>query len=214
MKYTFVGDIHGKVQMVKKALDQEGHVVFVGDYMDSFERSPEDHYECIVRVIKAVREGKATALIGNHELSYIHPWAECSGWKHQHNTIMKSVWPEMRELFKDFVVIEDILVTHAGLTRQIWNNEALTLDNYQEKLTEWCDKESGTPAQWIGHYRGGNQPVGGIYWCDFNAEFEPIPELPQIFGHTGGKGIRQKDNAYCIDCLDFSDDFLQMEFPE
>ena len=37
----------------------------------------------------------------------------------------------------------------------------------------------------------------GIVWCDYT-EFEDIPNVKQIFGHTRGN-IRQTDNHICID---------------
>jgi len=57
--------------------------------------------------------------------------------------------------------------------------------------------------------------VGGIFWCDFNAEFEPIEGLNQIFGHTAGKNIRvrhtETSKNFCIDCLDHKHQFLETE---
>lgn len=55
--------------------------------------------------------------------------------------------------------------------------------------------------------------LGGLFWCDFRQEFEPVPGLTQVFGHTasGGDTIRRVADSYCIDCLDRSKEFLELE---
>jgi hypothetical protein len=63
----------------------------------------------------------------------------------------------------------------------------------------------------IGHCRGGIHSCGGILWCDFNKEFEPVDGLRQVFGHTAGKNIRQKGENMCVDCNEFSDEVLELE---
>jgi len=65
----------------------------------------------------------------------------------------------------------------------------------------------------VGHARGGNLKAGGIVWCDFDHEFQPIDDLRQIVGHTNqwetGKATQyHRDGAInivdanniCIDC--------------
>lgn len=45
----------------------------------------------------------------------------------------------------------------------------------------------------------------------FVGEFEAIPGLTQVFGHTRGNGIRQEGENFCIDCLDGKMEFLEIE---
>ena len=80
MKYTFVGDIHGHVDQVKRALDKDGHIIFVGDFNDSLHNTIEQHSECFQLVLDAIEAGKATAVYGNHELSYMSYHHRCSGF--------------------------------------------------------------------------------------------------------------------------------------
>lgn len=218
MKYVFVGDIHGKLDKVKEALGKEGHIVFVGDFIDSYDKTISEHDECYRLVVEAIREGKATALYGNHELSYLAvageqvPHHRCSGYDYKRGIIMRKYESDIRELFKPYLMpTPSMLVSHAGLTEHIWNQEELTIDLLPSVLASWWP-DRASPMHWIGHYRGGRDVVGGLFWCDFNTEFKPIPELTQVFGHTRGHGIRQMDNSYCIDCLDFTENnFLQMD---
>jgi hypothetical protein len=55
----------------------------------------------------------------------------------------------------------------------------------------------------VGPERGGNAPVGGIFWCDFSS-ISPSVEasiIPQIFGHTPTRknGVRTAHGLKLID---------------
>lgn len=214
MKYTFVGDVHGKVDAVEAALAAAGMAVFVGDFMDSFDRRPSDHRKCIELVLAAIKAGKARAIYGNHELSYIMPEHRCSGWCREHQMIMHEFAAEIQKHFEPFILLAPkVLVTHAGLTRQLWDEHRLTLAKLEPKLRRWWE-DPGSPMHGVGYCRGGMQKVGGIFWCDFNKEFKPVPGLTQVFGHTAsgsGGEIRRVNTSYCIDCLDKAQKFLTLE---
>ena len=51
-------------------------------------------------------------------------------------------------------------------------------------------------AGWV---RGGDQAKGGCTWLDWDEEFEDIPGVPQIVGHTIGKEPRWKGASLCLD---------------
>ena len=211
MKYIFVGDIHGKPEVVEEALSREGKKIFVGDFMDSFDRTPANMGMCLELVLNAIEKGEAEAIYGNHELSYMNMHHRCSGYSHKNLYMFHEFDPKVEQLFKPHILLApNFLVTHAGLTKQIWDQQKLTLENLDEKLTEWWPDNS-SPVHQIGRYRGGYANVGGTFWCDWNAEFRPVPNLTQVFGHTAGQGIRQIENSYCIDCLDHEINFLEME---
>ncbi len=61
------------------------------------------------------------------------------------------------------------------------------------------------PDSWLdaGFARGGWQTVGGITWLDWKDEFEPIPDLNQIVGHTElqlpGQKCTHNSKNYCLD---------------
>lgn len=217
MKYIFVGDIHGKVEQVERALAMDGKVIFVGDFMDSRDRTADEHDQCVYLVLEAIKAGKAESIYGNHELSYLCMFGEgqsvhrCSGWDYDRSLVMKRHEKEIRELFKPFLIInKNLLVTHAGLTKRLWTENNMTIDNMAQTLTEWWPVRR-SPMHWIGYHRGGRNPVGGTFWCDFNQEFDEVPDLVQVFGHTAGQGIRQQGNSFCIDTLDREHKFLEME---
>jgi len=102
---------------------------------------------------------------------------------------------------------EHFIVTHAGIHKDV-------LPHLDE--LEFANVDS--PLHNIGWARGGRSRAGGIFWCDFNDEFIPIPGVNQIFGHTaygGRNGIRTMHTEdslnYCIDCLDHKVEFLKLE---
>ncbi len=212
MKYVFVGDVHGKVECVEAALAKDGKKIFVGDFIDSYDRTTEDHKDCYDLVFDAIEKGEAEAIFGNHELSYILPHKHrCSGWSPERQLLMTHYGPTITKLFKPYIFLKpDLLVSHAGICNTLWEDEMLTMENMERVLQDWWPDVSSA-MHYIGKYRGGSAPYGGLFWCDFNVEFDPVPGLNQIFGHTRGKGLRQNDNAWCIDALDYGNEFLELD---
>lgn len=217
MKYVFVGDIHGKVAEVEAALAMDGRKIFVGDFIDSWDRTVEDHRKCYELVLDAVEKGEADVIFGNHELSYLVPYHRkhrCSGYDKHRAYLMLGLQDRIEKAFKPYIFLApDFLVSHAGLTSQIWENHKLTIESLPQVLEQWWP-DLGSPMHGIGYARGGGDKWGGMFWCDYNQEFEPVTGLRQVFGHTRGRGngIRQAGNSYCIDCLDYDKNtFLELE---
>lgn len=211
MKYIFIGDVHGRVEHVERALAMDGKKIFVGDFVDSFDRPPIDQRKCIDLVLAAIKTGEAEAIPGNHELSYLMPNTHmCSGFSGETRRLILEVKDEINTLFKPFLYLEDsVLVTHAGLTRDIWDKYNMTKDTMVQQLTEWWPNPD-SPMHWIGQIRGGPRYCGGTFWCDWR-EFTPVPDLTQVFGHTTGSNIRQKEQSFCVDCLGREPNLLTME---
>lgn len=213
MRHIFIGDIHGKSEIVEEALSKEGKKIFVGDFIDSFDRSIKDHRKCFELVLAAIKTGEAESIFGNHELSYLMTQHRCSGHTSARRYLMQEFELEIRKHFKPYILLrKDFLVSHAGLTKQIWDRNSLSLETLPQALAEWWP-DPRSPMHQIGQCRGGSDPTGGLFWCDFNQEFEPVPELTQVFGHTakGGAGIRREGDSYCIDCLERSKEFLELD---
>jgi hypothetical protein len=220
VKTTFVGDIHGKVEAVEAALAQEGQVIFVGDVIDSYDRTVEDHKKCYDLMFDAIEKGKARSTLGNHELSYIFPHHQCSGWDKWRASLMRHYQTMILDRFEPYILLRpDFLVTHAGLTAPIWESAGLTLETLPKFLDDgWPDMKH--PVHFIGQCRGGPNRYGGIFWATFGEDFEPVKGLTQVFGHTRQRGqgpIRcELDELgtpnYCIDCLDFNkNQFLELD---
>lgn len=210
MKHIFIGDIHGKVERVKDALSRDGKKIFVGDFMDSFDRTSMEHRECLVLVLDAIERGEAEAIYGNHELSYLMPATHrCSGYSVPNEQTMFELRDRIEKSFRSHLMLSpEFIVTHAGITNSLWKEEGLTMDGLADRFrVEFKDPRSW--VHFIGRARGGPNYVGGPFWCDFRYEFAPVPGLSQIFGHTCGQGLRFVENSYCIDCN--AEEFLELD---
>ena len=178
-----VGDIHGMYHIVtrvlKEAIDKDYNVVFVGDYLDSRTLGTEEQMKALDVVIKYAQSlpDRVTAILGNHEWSYIDLRKMCSGWRGRtYDAILNGGYVElMSEVMKPYVFVGDWLITHAGVSGKLLKEYNLTLDTYLKD--EYYH-------HMIGRSRGGNCKYGAHYWCDFFNDFEPIDGLNQVFGHT------------------------------
>lgn len=199
MKTLIIGDLHGKWRIVETALATKHNIIFIGDYLDSFTINISDQIKTLDMVLDAaIKEPeRVQALRGNHEISYEKGGDDrCSGW----NPITNDHVTERIEKFKilkDFIWLDKILVSHAGVSQDL-------LKDHKKSLTEYLENKN---FMQIGYSRGGSHMRGGIYWCDWFAEFQPIPGLIQVVGHTGyrpgkKKGILMNGTSFNIDCLD------------
>ena len=207
MKYLFVGDLHGRHEVIDRAVEKKAdRIIFLGDIFDSFDRTVEDQFKTFRKVVDLVTADKAECVWGNHEWSYFDPRMRCSGFDPATFVRRGEFEPIVRSLFKPYLYLEDsILVTHAGLTDGKWTKEDISL------LKDMA-KDIGSPFFDIGYVRGGYRgKIGGPLWCDFRHEFKPVPDLIQVFGHTHGQGIRSIGTNYCVDCVDNTDEFLIMD---
>lgn len=192
-KVIVVGDLHGRHEVVELALNYDcDKVVFVGDYVDSRHRSIGDQLQCFDRVYEAIDAGRAIGLLGNHDVGYMN-----TSWYGIHggfNGALLSSLQARHHLFKAFqyfVWIEGFLITHAGVSQLLLDYVGMSLDQYLDV---------GDYRQ-VGRARGGRDPVGGLLWCHYDTEFEPIEGVKQIFGHTANEKIRSHDGNWCIDAL-------------
>lgn len=159
-------------------------------------------------------KGEVIRLCGNHELMLLQ-----NNFSYVNFTDPESLIVELREdIAKGHVLASysdgERLYSHAGLRSAIW--ETLTAemgpimskskrrnidlhrlsDHINSVFKESVEKNDldRHPIFHVGPERGGNDPVGGIFWCDFSS-ISPSVEawmIPQIFGHTPTRQNRVK----------------------
>jgi hypothetical protein len=208
-EYIVVGDLHGKTEVLDYALTFNLPLIFVGDYLDSFERPTKDHIDLLFRVLELSEQGRAITLAGNHEWSYLDPKKYmCSGYRYDLGRIMT---PDLKERMRDrlynSVTIGHWFITHAGVSAP-WLEMARDLHpeiaKDSENLEDFLYRIPEETFTTVGRRRGGVS-YGGPIWCDL-LEYSPIPDTNQIFGHTPGQNIRHMEHgeneSFCIDCLD------------
>jgi hypothetical protein len=206
-----VPDVHEQISRLRKILTLFGpplvdRVVFLGDLFDSFESG---RTEAMVEWFRdAVHEQRYRWCIGNHDLHYMTPYCrgfECSGyteWKDVaiNHRVDVAHWRSVARLS---IPVGRYLLSHAGYHptmvkyREV-EGPALRLayaDN-PKKIIPPVLSFSGRRES-FGLTSG---DPGGPTWMDW-ADFEDIPGLPQIVGHTPDTTVRQKGESFCLDTM-------------
>jgi hypothetical protein len=206
MKRIVVGDLHGHLKLYRliKRTYPDYKITLVGDLVDSCLFSRNEQLALLQEVLDDIEAGTTECIIGNHELSYL--WPErmlCSGFSLEFAAQLIPLHSRMLILMKPFIFDRSytatILITHAGLSAKAIDYLPKDIEMF---LNDDIRSENGMAFD-IGALRGGPAPVGGIFWCDFNQDFEPIPGLRQIFGHTRVDGIQELPGGnYAIDCME------------
>ncbi|MCK9428820.1 MAG: metallophosphoesterase [Candidatus Omnitrophica bacterium] len=217
-KLIVIGDLHGDIDIYREIKDKfkDYDKILVGDYVDSFNKTRKQQLLLIEEILQDIEQNKVIALKGNHELSYLYPdTMGASGYASSFAASLMPLFSDMHRLLKPYELISEhkILITHAGLTKRLIPYDSNVLDD-MNLLTLWLDQEIRNLDHGmvynIGSARGGANPVGGIFWCDYQWDFDPIEGIRQVFGHTPGSSIRQRGENYCIDCLQSKKEVLEI----
>lgn len=200
-----IPDLHHRWYQAERIISSVGadEVIFLGDYFDDFNDTPEMVRETCDWLENSVKKPNRVHLFGNHDQHYAFPYKtfQCSGyaqWKYFiiHDTLPREVWDKLKWYhFLD----NRWMLSHAGLHKLNVPESILSKRNdrqvFIKELSEWLDHEIRLGFQngakgngsWIfnaGHARWGSQRVGGITWCDYQREFNPFKGMNQIMGHT------------------------------
>lgn len=206
MKTLIIPDIHNHFDRAEKTIKSVNadQIVFLGDYFDDFNDTPEDITEVADWFHWSVNQPNRIHLCGNHD---IHYWVKeaksnrCGGWEQwKQIAIDNIVKPEDWEKLKFYYVLDNTYLLSHGGVHPYWvdpvkfrNGEeiTITLDKLVQKLerdSEECIKLLKKDRyNWIcvaGFSRSRSPFVGGLIWLDFGEEFHPIRGIHQIVGHT------------------------------
>jgi hypothetical protein len=203
-------------------------VIFLGDYFDA--RDPAWDGEQATRQtagflqeLVARYPRKIRLLWGNHDLLYCRLreyvlrvgaegiTAEAFDSEMQETFLralwINETWPgEMWFRLELAVLWEDMLFSHAGIHPDFWPEAGSPMAALEELLLEWDGvignlfESEDHPLLAAGAARGGEQPVGGPLWLDWDREFEDALAYRQIVGHSVGAQARRKGRSWCIDC--------------
>lgn len=234
-----IGDIHGentwkqpleyyRPDDVETNINLYDYIVFVGDYVDSFELSDTQIYKNLLEIVdlKLKYPDKVILLLGNHDVQYIHKGNGCSGYRPSMYLQLNELFTRHEKLFQIAFQIENYLWSHAGLHRGFYKyqieqqkyvihngvqREELEIDKSGNvaDILNWCYEVRHQPIFDCGWSRGGSQKVGGPLWADKDETYKkPLLGFHQIVGHTRTNEIKHYDNykgdtsITYIDCMD------------
>ncbi len=198
MKILIIPDIHNKYDIAESIIHKENpdNVVFLGDYFDSFDDTLEITEQTALWLKDSLQKKNRIHLLGNHDLSYKDTRFVCSGFSEGKLFVLKKLKMDLT-LLQHYCWVLDLLCTHAGLSNQFYQSY-----NQGKSVNDFLHEYSSDPELRLRLYdcspnRGGIDAHSGIVWCDYY-EFEDIPGIKQIFGHTR-RDVRQTENHICID---------------
>jgi len=211
MKTIIVSDLHNRVDWVEPVLSsiQYDRVIFLGDYFDDFNDTDEDITTVAEWLKLSLTQKKRVHLMGTHDMWYRFPYNRflmASGNTPRKSRIINGIInkEEWNTLLLDWYE-QGFLITHAGLHPSFVkdNSYCRFIKPAIEKALQDVGNGKINPLLDAGFARGGLQPFGGITWLDWYDEFEPVPYLNQIVGHTQlrypeEKSIENSKN-YCLD---------------
>lgn len=216
-----VPDVHEQIVKLKgilKKYKDVDWVVFLGDFMDTFDGLTWQTFETVKWLVENIGNPKYTFLMGNHDMHYAFPYdgVKCSGFDsnklayvNQHLTD-NDHWKQIKLLHWIGTpnTSSEYLCSHAGVHPSLLNailgfdkESLLALEEEAMWQLRYCQQLTSFIAP--GRGRGGFARVGGVDWLDWGTEFVPIIGLNQIVGHSVDKEIRIKETTnsinYCID---------------
>ncbi len=219
MKTLIIGDRHNAVDHIEATIAKHpdaDSVVFTGDFFDNFHDTPAIAENTARWLKHSLQQSNRIHCIGNHDLPYIPgvrleeyncPGFDVDKQKAINDILTPTDWAQL----VGATVSQDILISHAGFTMQLFQYEtgkttlptaavlADKANNELKKVMAGGISKYYQPGDRMGYLR-----PGGIIWADWNDEFINIPGINQVVGHTPSFKIRANKNngavSYCVDC--------------
>lgn len=220
MKILIIPDVHGTHQWekAKDYVNKVDRIVFLGDYVDSWDNQWPDQGDNLRNIIKFARENdNVDLLIGNHDWSYITPTDDgiyTSGHQINAEEIKEIIMTGM-DLFKVAVKYDDWVISHAGFTKQ-WVNYFCNIKQFYPNQTtseelifrvnesmRKLDPNVAVILDWYGVFDGaGDEPTQGPLWVRPNSLLSNAYFKHQLVGHTeivdGVDFFAKRDDNYLV----------------
>ena len=216
MKIVVIGDIHGRT-IWKRIVDNNQDatkIVFIGDYVDSFDISGIEQLDNLQEIIKFKTDNpdKVVLLVGNHDYQYWPGSPDIGNYSGYQPTMYYSFYQlfnDNRKLFQMVYVDNyDNWYSHAGFTKT-WVEKAIgNLDAEQiNRVFEYSPRS-------FKFYENDRSGCGdSIYqsciWVRPDSLYKDGINKTQIIGHTQitkidlGKSVRR--NYYMIDAIQYGE---------
>ncbi len=230
-----IGDLHCRdfwKELLRRHFDQVDKVIFVGDYVDSFDETDSQMIKTLSDVItfKKANMNCVELLLGNHCSQYM--WLEnrnfrCKGFRPEISGVIHHLFAENKELFNFAVQLDNTIVSHAGICADWLKRFRAVLEPYSILVTpsnvvkymnmclhERVSREALECIGQVGKSRGGDESVGGPLWADkSDLKKNYIYGVNQIIGHTFHKDLvpytHDTDDNHTLRFIDISEGALK-----
>ena len=202
-----IPDIHNKVDLVDQLLKELRYhystVLFLGDYFDDYGDGPDEVAHTARWLADSLEKPNRVHLLGNHDLPYLfpgNPQLNCPGFSAEKWVAATPFLEKARlDRLKLAHYANGWLYSHAGFHPELTEGApAEFLERKANRILRGLSRNrphpwlEGSPARGCWNAR-----VPGITWMDWG-EFEPIPGLNQIVGHT--PDIGRARGQHVTDC--------------
>lgn len=217
-KVLVIPDTHARDfwKKAKDLINDYEKVIFLGDYVDPYSQEFPNltHKELQEKTIADFKDiiafakqypDKVVLLDGNHLLHYADKEFRCSRFDYELYLQLHDLYNQNNTLFKPAYMIDDVLFTHAGVTKEwvdyVSEHRPIKYENNPVEFIHQCDFTSLMAAS---RYRGGWNRYSGPEWLDVHElnYLTPLPGYFQVFGHTN---IGYSDQPWVTDeyaCVD------------
>jgi hypothetical protein len=202
-----IPDVHQNFERAEEIVAAHGaacaSVVFLGDYLDCYEKPGEESMRTTVAWLRSsMRDPRRFHLLGNHDLAYLFcsPDTYCSGWDERRQAVFDEEvgadldW--MREHLPLAVQAGLWVLSHAGFGPRCRDASVAQLLEWAGHAHRALPRQGGRnpvhPLNGCGRVRGGDQSEGGLAWLDWRYEFQPLPGVHQMVGHTSDSAARYR----------------------
>ena len=225
MKILVIPDGHGRPNWKRVVNDMYDKIIFLGDYMDSFEFTHKECFQMLQEIVyfKKANPDRVVLCIGNHDLHYIFfntplfDELKASGFNERIAWSANQFYNENLKEFVPLYQIDNYLFSHAGITNSAWTEYFLPkysgqhIDEFVNELWTKRDRALFT----IGEKRGGSDLYGSIFWADAREHYNNyLDGYDQIVGHTPVQKInklqRKNESITFVDKYP-QDNYLIME---
>ena len=200
MKILTISDLHGRSVWENIDFDSYDHIIFLGDYTDSYTFDDETIFNNLSAIIdlKSQQPDRFTLLIGNHDAQYMHfPQYGCSGFRIWAQPALTELFNQNKGLFQIAHQRGAYLFVHAGVTNK-WLKRLIEKTEHEATvvtpefdLAGLLNDVHQQSARFrnllfeVGPKRGGTHPHSGPVWADRSETMaDYLQGFHQVVGHT------------------------------
>lgn len=232
MKILTIGDVHGRAfwrRVVNYAKPDK--VIFIGDYLDSFEIQPKDIYQNFLDIInfKKSNMDNVVLLLGNHDFHYSNRLninkSKYTGYNNNFRFKYELLMEENHNLFQLAYQYKNYVWSHAGILSDWLKIVDSYLDRFGmtdipllEKMVIIYNNNS-VLLDIISKYSGGSRETSSLIWArpeEYSKGMQFDNYTYHIVGHThNNEMVRYKFDNYEVintDCL--MDEYSGMNIEE